>query len=187
MPYRLLVRPSLDVELRPLLRALENRISSLDGVRKTRCDGYTSFCRDGVPFLNLEIRRDHMHLDLWLEEDDLEAARASGIARPHPFLGDPVVRVRFERAEDLTRVGRWLEVSHRTAPNRADPPPAAAAGERPVAVAPNGTSEAEPAPEPAKPATGKSRPPSRPARPKASDGRKRAASKAGPRRKPAAR
>ena len=179
MPYvsGVAQRPSLDVELRPLLRALENRIGSLDGVRKTRCDGYTAFCRDGVPFLNLEIRRDHMHLDLWLEEGDLEAARASGIARPHPFLGDRVVRVRFERAEDLTRVAHWLETSHRTAPGRGDATDAASEpGAAPAA--PKATSAG-----PAVAGRGRARAP----RAKANDGQRRAASKASPRRKPASR
>lgn len=169
-------RPSLDVELRPLLRALETRIGSLDGVRKTRCDGYTAFYRDGVPFLNLEIRRDHMHLDLWLEQDDLEVARASGIARPHPFLGEQAVRVRFERAEDLTRVAHWLETSHRTAPERADANDAGTDGGGPGTRPTAGASGA---------AAGRGR--ARAARSKASDGQRRAASKASPRRKPASR
>jgi hypothetical protein len=114
-------RSSLDIELRPLLKALQSRISGLDGVKRTRANGVETFERLGVPFLQLELRRDHMYLDLWLPEADIRDARASGIARAHPFMGDDAVRVRFERAEDLTKVARWLEVSHRHARRRVQP------------------------------------------------------------------
>src|SRR5688500_11596810 len=81
-------------------------------------DGLEVYYRNKTPFLQLEIRRDHMSLDLWLIGDQLEEARASGIARAHPFLGDEAVKVRFERAEDLARVNRWIEASYEYAPNR---------------------------------------------------------------------
>jgi len=183
------MRPSLDVELRPLLRALETRIGNLDEVRKERCDGYDAFRRNGVPFLHLEIRRDHMHLDIWLKEDALEEARSSGIARPHPFLGEDAVRVRFERAEDLTRVARWLEASHRGAPERAAPRTEPNPGSTDDREAPD-TGEDEGS------TGGRSRPgapgPSRSGRGRATrtkvaDGRKRAAGKTSARRKPASR
>lgn len=81
-------------------------------------DGLDIYYRQKVPFLQLEIRRDHMSLDLWLQAESLEESRASGIARAHPFLGDEAVKVRFERAEDLSRVARWVEASFDYAPNR---------------------------------------------------------------------
>ena len=73
------------------------------------------FSRDGVPFMQLEIRRDHMNVDLWLPEDKLAEARATNLARPHPFDPDNAVVVRFERATDLTKVARWLEDAHQHA------------------------------------------------------------------------
>lgn len=115
-------RPSLDIELRPLWQALQSRIKALDDVRRERRDGYDVYLRGSVPFLQLEKRKDHMHLDLWLQADQLQEARASGIAKAHPFMGDEAVRVRFERAEDLTQVARWLEASHRHATHRSAPP-----------------------------------------------------------------
>lgn len=117
------MRTTLDVELRPLLRAIRTRIGNLDPVLREQRDGVEVYTNEGVPFLQLELRRDHMHLDLWLTDEQLEEARASGIARPHPFLGERAVRVRFERAEDLTRVAHWLETSHQTAPERAGSEP----------------------------------------------------------------
>lgn len=173
------MRPSLDVELRPLLRALENRIGSLDGVRKKRCDGYDAFSRDGVPFLHLEIRRDHMHLDLWLRDEALEEARSSGIARPHPFLGDRAVRVRFERAEDLTRVAHWLEASHRGAAERGTVEGST------EGIASKTTESVSSATGVGTAAAGRAR--VRSPRSKASDGQKRAAGKTSARRKPSSR
>ena len=70
------------------------------------------FSRDGVPFMQLEIRRDHMNVDMWLPEDKLVEARSTDLARPHPFDPDHAVVVRFERATDLTKVARWLEDAH---------------------------------------------------------------------------
>lgn len=113
------VRTNLDVELRPLWQALKARIDGLGESSRERRDGGEAYLRDGVAFLQVESRRDHMHLDLWLPAEKLEEARASGIAKAHPFMGDEAVRVRFERAEDLPQVARWLEASFRHAASRA--------------------------------------------------------------------
>ena len=106
------LRSSLDLELRPLLKALRNRIDGLRGIVMEPKDRLEVFSRDGVPFMQLEIRRDHMNVDLWLPDDKLAEARATDLARPHPFDPDHAVVVRFERATDLTKVARWLEDAH---------------------------------------------------------------------------
>jgi hypothetical protein len=111
-------RPTPDPEVVPLLRAIKARIEGLGGVNTGPRDGLEIYQRNKTPFLQLEIRRDHMSLDLWLPTEQLDEARASGIARAHPFLGDEAVKVRFERAEDLSRVARWIEASFEYAPNR---------------------------------------------------------------------
>ena len=104
--------------MRPLLKALKSRIEALKSVTKTNKDRTEVYLRDEVPFLQLEIKRDHMNLDLWLPEELLVEARASGLARAHPFIED-AVKVRFARAEELTNVARWLEQSYENAPKRA--------------------------------------------------------------------
>lgn len=111
-------RPTPDPEVVPLLRAIKARIDGLSSVILAPKDGLEVYQRNKTPFLQLEIRRDHMSLDLWLPIEQLDEARASGIARAHPFLGDEAVKVRFERAEDLARVARWIEASYEYAPNR---------------------------------------------------------------------
>ncbi len=108
----MVLRSSLDLELRPLLKALRNRIDGLRGTVMEPKDRLEVFSRDGVPFMQLEIRRDHMNVDLWLSEDKLREARATDLARPHPFDPEHAVVVRFERATDLTKVARWLEDAH---------------------------------------------------------------------------
>ena len=112
------LRSSLDLELRPLLKALRNRIDGLRGVNMEPKDRLEVFSRDGVPFMQLEIRRDHMNVDLWLPEEKLVEARSTDLARPHPFDPDNAVVVRFERATDLTKVARWLEDAHAYAVQR---------------------------------------------------------------------
>jgi hypothetical protein len=119
------LRPSIDHELRPLVKALRTRIDGLKPVTVGKRDGLEVFQRGAVAFLMLEIRRDHMNLDLWLPEAKLEDARASGIARPHPFEPNDAVRVRFDRALDLTKVSRWLEAAHAHAAGREDASPPA--------------------------------------------------------------
>lgn len=114
------LRSSLDLELRPLLKALRNRIEGLKGIVMEPKDRLEVFSRDGVPFMQLEIRRDHMNVDLWLPEEKLVEARSTDLARPHPFDPDNAVVVRFERATDLTRVARWLEDAHAFAVHRKD-------------------------------------------------------------------
>jgi hypothetical protein len=112
------LRPTPDPEVVPLLRAIKARIDGLSSVTITPKDGSDVYFRNKTAFLQLEIRRDHMSLDLWLSGAQLEEARASGIARAHPFLGDDAVKVRFERAEDLSRVARWIESSYAYASER---------------------------------------------------------------------
>lgn len=112
------MRPAIDLELQPLLKALRTRLEALSGVVMEVRDGVELHHRNQVPFLALDIRRDHLHLDLWLPLIKLEEARASGIARAHPFLENEAVRVRFERAEDLTKVAHWLEEAYRHVPVR---------------------------------------------------------------------
>ncbi len=113
-------------------------------------DGLEVYHRHKIPFLQLEIRRDHMSLDLWLSAEHLEESRASGIARAHPFLGDEAVKVRFERAEDLSRVARWIEASYEYAPDRPKKSPKkvvkAPEGERPIATPPPPGSSSRSAP-----------------------------------------
>lgn len=135
------LRSSLDLELRPLLKALRNRIDGLPGTVMEHKDRLEVFSRDGVPFMQLEIRRDHMNVDLWLPEDKLAEARATDLARPHAFDPDNAVVVRFERATDLTKVARWLEDAHRFASVRKeacieDTAPSAKAVTEPISAKP---------------------------------------------------
>lgn len=111
-------RSTTDPEMMPLLRALRSRIESLRAVEHAQKDGMEVYARSGLIFLQVEIRRDHMNLDLWLPAERVEEARASGLARTHPFMAE-AIKVRFERAEDLTKVANWLEESHRYAEVRA--------------------------------------------------------------------
>lgn len=114
------LRPTPDPEVVPLLRAIKARIEGLGSAVSTlQKDGLDIFSRNKTSFLQLEVRRDHMSLELWLPAEQLDEARASGIARAHPFLGEEAVKVRFERAEDLSRVARWIEASFDYAPDRA--------------------------------------------------------------------
>ena len=93
-------------------------MEALDDISRSKKNGWEVFDRNGVEFMHLEPKRDHMNIDLWMGPDSLEDARSSGIAKPHPFDADGAVRVRFERAEDLTTVARWVEQAHAHAPNR---------------------------------------------------------------------
>ena len=111
------LRSNIELEMRPLLKALRTRLESLAHTSSSK-DKLEIFLRGEVPFLQLEVRRDHLLLDLWLPAEKLEEARASGIGRAHPFMGSEAVKVRFERAEDLTRVARWLEDSYKYASER---------------------------------------------------------------------
>jgi hypothetical protein len=120
------LRSNIELEMRPLLKALRTRLETLEHTTTSK-DKLEIFVRGDVVFLQLEIRRDHLLLDLWLPPEKLEEARASGIGRAHPFMGSEAVKVRFERAEDLTRVARWLEDSYRYAPVRVQSIPAAPA------------------------------------------------------------
>lgn len=112
------IRLTPEPEMVPLIRAIKSRIEALSSVTQSTQDKLQVYSRNGVPFLQIEIRRDHILLDLWLPPDTLEEARATGIARAHAFLGDAAVRVRFERAADLSRVGQWIERSYAFATER---------------------------------------------------------------------
>src|SRR5688572_26418402 len=120
------LRSNIELEMRPLLKALRTRLETLEHTTTSK-DKLEIFLRGEIPFLQLEVRRDHLLLDLWLPPAKLEEARASGIGRAHPFMGSEAVKVRFERAEDLTRVARWLEDSYRYASERTLSAPAAPA------------------------------------------------------------
>jgi hypothetical protein len=109
---------TLDPEIQALQKAVRARIDALSGVVSEKKSGVETFQRQEHAFLQLEVRRDHLSIDLWLPEDMLEESRASGIARSHPFLGEDAVKIRFERAADLARVARWIEASYAYAPNR---------------------------------------------------------------------
>lgn len=113
------MRPTIDLELQPLLKALRSRLEPFTGVVMDLRDGVEIHQRNTFVFLALDIRRDHLILDLWLPTVKLDEARASGIARAHPFMETEAVRVRFERAEDLTKVAHWLEEAYRHVPVRA--------------------------------------------------------------------
>lgn len=112
------LRPTPDPEIAPLVRAIKARIEGLGAIVIEQKDKIDVYLRDKVPFLQLELKRDHMSLDLWMPLDQLDESRASGIARAHPFLGDDAVKIRFERAEDLSRIARWIEASYAYAPDR---------------------------------------------------------------------
>jgi len=100
------------------MKAIRARIDTLPSITSDRRSGNEVFQRGENVFLQMEIRRDFISLDLWLIDELIEEARASGIARAHPFLGEDAVKVRFERAADLARVARWIEASYAYAPNR---------------------------------------------------------------------
>lgn len=100
------------------MKAIRARIDTLPSITSDRRSGNEVFQRGEHVFLQMEIRRDFISLDLWLIDELIEEARASGIARAHPFLGEDAVKVRFERAADLARVARWIEASYAYAPNR---------------------------------------------------------------------
>lgn len=112
----------MDPVVRALQKALQSRIDSLREVNTTRVEVREVFRRGEITFLQVEICRDHLALDVWLPEALREEARSSGIARAHPFLGVEAVVIRFERAQDLARVARWVEASHEWAPVRDQAP-----------------------------------------------------------------
>ncbi len=118
----LVFRPPMDPVVRALLKALQSRIDGLRGVESTQVEAREVYRRGEITFLQVEICRDHLALDVWLPEVLREEARSSGIARAHPFLGIEAVVIRFERAQDLARVARWVESSHEWAPVRDQAP-----------------------------------------------------------------
>ena len=112
-------RLRLEPHVSALIRALDSRLEGLGRWKDETKDGLKVYTIQGEAFLQIEVKRDHMNVDVWLDEDNLAKARSSGIARAHPFLGEDAVKVRFERAEDLARVARWIEVSYGIAKSRA--------------------------------------------------------------------
>lgn len=114
------VRLSLEPEIIALLKAIQKRIETLPGITNEKRDGFDVYIRGPHAFLQMEIKRDFLSLDLWLDDVQIEESRASGIARAHPFLGEDAIKIRFERATDLARVARWIEHSHAYAPRRED-------------------------------------------------------------------
>lgn len=118
------VRP--DPEIVALKKAVRARLEGMGPFDTETRDGIVVYMRDGEPFVNIQTKRDHMVVDLWLQDEAIGDARSSGIARAHPFLGENAIKIRFERAVDLARVARWIEHSYRWAPQRAE---AAAAAE----------------------------------------------------------
>jgi hypothetical protein len=112
------VRLTLEPEILALLKAIQKRIEVLPGITTEKRNGVDVYLRGAEVFLQLEIKRDYLSLDIWVDDELLEDARASGIARAHPFLGEDAIKVRFERATDLARVARWIEHSHGYAPRR---------------------------------------------------------------------
>ncbi len=135
------LRTSLDLELVPLLKALRSRLDGMNGVSKASRDGVEVHSVDQTDFMQLEIRRDHMNLDLWLTAEKLEEARASGIGRAHPFMENEAVKVRFERAEDLTKVAHWLEEAYRHALDRSKKAKRSAAAKKAAATKKNGATK----------------------------------------------
>lgn len=118
LPY-MVPRKLLDLELRPLLRALRGRLKDRPQLTVEGKDRHRVYKRAGATFLELEFRRDHMRLDLFLPEAERKQARSSGIARAHPFKPAEAIRVRFDRAEDLPQVSRWLEAAYQRAASAA--------------------------------------------------------------------
>jgi hypothetical protein len=133
-----------DPEVVALSRAIGARIDGLGPHETDSKDGFIIHLRSGIPFLQIQINRDHMNLDLWLGGTVLADARSSGIARSHPFLGDEAVKIRFERAQDLSRVARWIEASFDYAKERARR--AAEVAERRARGEPDPVPEAPPPP-----------------------------------------
>ena len=105
---------SVSPEMAPLLNALKARIEELSpNAEETLTeDGLKAYMRSNNIFMQLEIRQDHMSLDFWLPPEKLEEVRSTEIGRAHPFLENEAVKVRFERAGDITRVARWLREAH---------------------------------------------------------------------------
>lgn len=112
----------MDPVVRALQKALQSRIDGLREVTTARVEPRDLYRRGDFTFLQVEVCRDHLSLDVWLPEALREEARSSGIARAHPFLGQEAVVIRFERAQDLARVARWIEASHDWAPVRDQAP-----------------------------------------------------------------
>lgn len=134
-------RKLLDLELRPLLRALKGRLKDRPQLTEEGTERRRVYKRADSVFMELELRRDHMRLDLWLNEKERASARSSGIARAHPFQPKEAIRVRFDRAEDLPQVSRWLETAYQEA----------------AVEAPQLRLHSNPSPEPPKPQSGKVR------------------------------
>jgi len=108
------IRPEPQVVV--LLKALENRIEDLPPFIRDVKETVEVYRNKDKVFLQIEIKRDHILVDLWLPKEETIKARTSGLGRGHPFLGSEALRIRFEQAVDLAQVARWIETSYIHAP-----------------------------------------------------------------------
>ena len=108
------IRPEPQVVV--LSKALQNRIDDLPRFDRETKEGVDLYRNKEKVFLQVEVKRDHILVDLWLPSDETEKARTSGLGRGHPFLGPEALRIRFEQAIDLAQIARWIEMSYDYAP-----------------------------------------------------------------------
>ncbi|MEE2902636.1 MAG: DUF5655 domain-containing protein [Myxococcota bacterium] len=108
------IRPEPQVVV--LSKALQNRIDDLPRFQHETKESVEVYRRNDKVFLQVEIKRDHILVDLWLPPEETERARTSGLGRGHPFWGNDALRIRFEQAVDLAQVARWIEQSYDYAP-----------------------------------------------------------------------
>ena len=108
------IRPEPQVVV--LSKALQNRIDDLPRFERETKEAVDLYRNKEKVFLQVEIKRDHILVDLWLPHEETEKARTSGLGRGHPFLGPEALRIRFERAIDLAQIAQWIELSYEHAP-----------------------------------------------------------------------
>lgn len=108
------IRPEPQVVV--LSKALQNRIDDLPRFERQNKESIELYLKNDKVFLQVEIKRDHIVVDLWLPEDEKNKARTSGLGRAHPFHGPEALRIRFEQAIDLAQIARWIEMSYEYAP-----------------------------------------------------------------------
>jgi len=99
-----------------LSKALQNRIDDLPRFERQSKEAIELYRRNEKVFLQVEIKRDHIVVDLWLPAEETAKARTSGLGRAHPFHGPEALRIRFEQAIDLAQISRWIEMSYEYAP-----------------------------------------------------------------------
>jgi hypothetical protein len=108
------IRPEPQVVV--LSKALQNRIDDLPRFERESKEAVDLYRTKDKVFLQVEIKRDHILVDLWLTKEETIKARTSGLGRGHPFLGAEALRIRFEQAVDLAQIARWIEMSYEHAP-----------------------------------------------------------------------